>query len=84
MAVQTGHDTVEVSWTAPSVPPAGGYQITSSGSNIIRHVTASPAILTITTPGVHSIRVMSISEHIPGRIVETHFVMNGKYKWDLQ
>ena len=79
MAVQTGHDTMEVSWTAPNVPPADGYQITSNGSNIIRQVSASPAILTITTPGVYNVRVMSLSEHFPGRMVEINFIMNGKY-----
>ena len=79
MAVQTGHDTVEVSWTAPRVPPAGGYRIIRSGSNTVSQASVSPVILTITTPGVYSVRLMSLSQHFPIGDLETRFTMHRKH-----
>ena len=84
MAVQIGHDIVEISWTVPTVPPiGGGYRITIDQNIVDTIAFSSPHILTV-TPGVHSVRVMSRSSHYPGMMAEIQFIMKGKHQWDLQ
>ena len=75
MAMQTGLTSVQVSWTAPRVPPANGYRVTttpSSGSSVT--ITASPATFTVSTPGVYTFDVMSQSQHLPGMTASTQEV----------
>ena len=80
MAVQTGHDTVEISWTAPSVRPGDGYRIITDINNASADVPASPHTITVSTPGVYSIQVMSLSRHLPGRAVELQeVIVSGKH-----
>ena len=66
MALQTGIFSVKVSWTAPHVPPANGYRITTTPSTGSATVPLSPHTITISTPGVYTIHVMSLSQHLPG------------------
>ena len=76
--MQTGPDTMQVSWTAPGVPPGGGYRITVNLSASADAI-ASPQSIIISTPGVHSIRVMSLSQHLPGGVVELEgVIVNGE------
>lgn len=72
-AKQIGIDMVEVSWTAPSVPPPR-YRITATSNNTsaVFKAVASPHNITVSTSGVYSIHVTSLSEHLPGRTVELH------------
>ena len=77
--MQTEHNTVKISWTAPTVPPADGYLLTTGvNNNINTSVSTPPYTATIPTRGVHNVRVMSLSRHLPGRMVEIQFVINGK------
>lgn len=77
MGVQTGLNTVEVSWDAPRVRPGNGYRIsTNSSTNVL--VSTSPHTLALPR-GVHSIHVTSLSQHLPGRAMELHgFIVRGK------
>ena len=79
MVVQTGLTTMSVSWTAPSVIPGDGYRITINSSSTSAYVHTSPHIITISTPGAHTIRVVSLSQHLPGGMVERQgVIMKGK------
>ena len=71
MAVQIGLSTVEISWTEPRVPPANGYHITTTPSTESATVLSSPRTITISTPGVYTIHVMSLSQHLPGMTAST-------------
>ena len=78
-AEQVGLTTVQVSWTAPSVPPSNGYRITTNPSSASTNAQASPHIITISTPGVYDIQVMSLSQHYPGVMVELQgFIVRGE------
>ena len=79
MAVQIGYNTVEISWTAPSVPPLDGYRITID-QNIVDTIAFSSSHILIVTPGVHNVGVMSRSTHYPGMMAEIQFIMNGKHQ----
>ena len=72
MARQNGINMVLVSWTAPSPPPSMGYQITISSTDfsVDMNVTSAETshILSL-QPGVHSIRMRSLSQHYPSEIV---------------
>ena len=84
MVVQIEHDKVEISWTAPpNVPPRDGYRISTNISNDVEHVSAPPHIITVPTPGVYSVRVVSLSRHYPEEMVETEFIANGEHYWDF-
>ncbi len=63
MAVQTGFDRVNVSWTAP---PVGTYHVTAhpGGFNVTTSLLSQT--ITLQQPGVYSISVMSLSQHYPG------------------
>ena len=62
VAEQVGLTTVQVSWTAPSVPPSNGYRITTNPGSASANALASPHTITISTPGVYTIQVMSLSQ----------------------
>ena len=72
MVRQNGIGTILVSWTAPSPPPSMGYQITtdtidfSVGIDVASLATSGTISL---QPGVHSIRMRSLSQHYPSEIV---------------
>ena len=80
MAVQTIRNKVEISWTAPIVPPADGYLLTTDINNITTTVSTSPYTTTLPIPGVriYTIKMMSLSQHLPGRMVEIHLLTNGE------
>ena len=69
-AQQNGFTSVLVSWTMPGVPASLGYHITTDPSTIITNTTGSAQNITISTPGVYTIQVLSLSEHLPGKMVE--------------
>ena len=61
-----------VSWTAPSPPPSMGYQITTDSTDfsVGIDVTSSATSRTILLqPGLHSIRMRTLSQHYPSEIV---------------
>ena len=62
-AVQTGLTTVQVTWTAPPGPPAGGYQITVAEANINVTGQESPYTFTTSELGVHTVQVLYTSQH---------------------
>ena len=65
-AEQTGLTTVQVTWTAPPGPPAGGYQITVDEASISNaNDQESPYIFTTSELGVHTVQVMYTSQHFP-------------------
>ena len=64
-AVQTGLTTVQVTWTAPPGPPAGGYQITVAEASIDITSQESPYTFTTSELGVHTVQVMYTSQHFP-------------------
>ena len=68
---QTGLTAVLVSWTAPMAVPSGGYRITVDSTDISTGIdtTSSPHTITVPQPGVHSIRVVGLSQHFPSEIV---------------
>ncbi len=74
MAVQVGLDKVQVSWNAPT-DPRNGYRVTTTPNSVSTDVLKSPAIITIPTPGVYNIQVMSLSQHLPGKTVELEGVI---------
>ena len=72
MAQQNGINSTLVSWTAPSPPPSMGYRITTdtTDSSTGIDVPSSATSRTISLqPGVHSIRMRSLSQHYPSEIV---------------
>ena len=70
-AQQTGLTAVLVSWTAPMAAPSGGYRITVDSTDISTGIdtTSSPHTITVPQPGVHSIRVVGLSQHFPNETV---------------
>ena len=74
MAIQTGLTSVQVSWTAPHVPPANGYCVSATPSTGSATVISSPATITVSTPGVYTFNVMSQSQHLPGMTASTQEV----------
>ena len=70
-AQQTGLTAVLVSWTAPMAAPSGGYRITVDSTDTSTGIdtTSSPHTITVPQPGVHSIRVVGLSQHFPSETV---------------
>ena len=64
-AVQTGLTTVQVTWTAPPGPPAGGYQITVAEASIDVTGQESPYTFTTSELGVYTVQVLYTSQHFP-------------------
>ena len=64
-AEQTGLTTVQVTWTAPPGPPAGGYQITVAEASIDVTDQKSPYTLPTSELGVHTVQVLYTSQHFP-------------------
>ena len=66
-AEQTGLITVQVTWTAPPGPPAGGYQITVAEASIDVTIYSQESPYTFTTSelGVHTVQVLYTSQHFP-------------------
>ena len=66
IVVQTGLTTVQVTWTAPPGPPAGGYQIIVPKANIdATGRRGSPYTFTTSKLGVHTVQVLYTSQHFP-------------------
>ena len=65
-AEQTALNTVMVTWTPPLAPPAAGYQVQVTVSNITMttNVTATSHTISVNKLGVYSIRVISFSQHL--------------------
>ena len=77
---QNGIGTVLVSWTPPSPPPNMGYQITINSADFSDgiNVTSSATSRTISlAPGVHSIRMRSLSQHYPSEIMTEEVTVKG-------
>ena len=64
-AEQTSQNTVLVMWTAPSPPPADGYQVLiTRGSTTTTNVAGTSHTFTVNNHyGVYSIQVRSLSQH---------------------
>ena len=69
-AIQTGLQTIQVSWNIPVVPPGNGYKITTNSSSASVNATLPPHDITIQDPGMHTIQVMYRSQHLPGKMAE--------------
>ena len=77
-AEQTGLTTVQVTWTAPPGPPAGGYQITVDEASISNaNDQESPYTYTFTTSelGMHTVQVTPSSDHFTGETVSVMVVV---------
>ena len=68
MAVQNGHDSVRVSWTAPSPSPFLGYRVIADLGGVSVAAPSSPHTI-ILQPGVYSIRVMSFPQDLSSEIL---------------
>ena len=75
-AVQTGPDTVLVTWTAPSPAPPRGYQVMASGNNNAT-VIRSPHIFILTQPGNYTIVVEPLSRHFPSEAASVLVTVTG-------
>ena len=64
-AAQIGLTTVQITWTAPPGPPAGGYQITVAEASIDVTGQESPYTFTASELGVHTVQVLYTSLHFP-------------------
>ena len=65
-ATQTGLSTVFVMWTAPSPPPADGYQVQITRgptTTTVNVAVTSRTILVNNQYGVYSIQVITLSRH---------------------
>ena len=67
---------VVVTWTAPSLPPLKGYQLTTATSNDTVWGTAH--VLNISEPGNHTIQVLPLSQHLPYEIASITVVVRGE------
>ena len=67
-AEHSGFDTMLVSWTPPPAPPAAGYLVRVTGARTtVLTATGNSQIISVNNQfGVYSIRVMSLSLHLPG------------------
>ena len=65
--MQTGLTTVQVTWTAPPGPPAGGYQLQITVAEASIDVTGqeSPYTFNASELGVHTVQVLYTSQHFP-------------------
>ena len=78
-AEQTGLTTVQVTWTAPPGPPAGGYQITVAEASIDVTGHESPYTFTPSQLGVHTVQVMYTSLYFdPGQAVSVMVTVEGE------
>ena len=77
-AEQTGLNTVQVTWTAPPGPPAGGYQITVDEASIDVAGQESPYTFTPSELGVHTVQVIPSSQHFPGQTVSVMVAVEGE------
>ena len=78
-ANQTGLTTVQVTWTAPPGPPAGGYQITVAEASISNvNDQESPYTFTTSELGVHTVQVTPSSQHFPGQAVSVMVTVEGE------
>ena len=78
-AEQTGLTTVQVTWTAPPGPPAGGYQITVAEASISNvNDPESPYTFTPSELGVHTVQVTPSSDHFPGETVSVMVTVEGE------
>ena len=68
MAEQNGLESVLVSWTVPSAPPAMGYRVTAQPGDISIGVLSSPITVNL-PPGVYSITVVALSEQLPSEVL---------------
>ena len=66
-AEQDSLDIVLVSWTAPPAPPGAGYQVLVTGARTATSnaIGSSHTISVNNQFGVYSIRVRSLSQHLP-------------------
>ena len=69
MARQGGLDSVLVSWTAATPPPAMGYRVTAEPGGISEDTLDTHITLADLLPGVYNIRVQSLSQHLPSEAV---------------
>ena len=76
MAVQTGLDSVLVSWTAPSPVPTRGYQI--STTNTEDTTTETTHVLTLSQPGNHIVQILPLSEHFPYNSMSVQATVRGE------
>ena len=78
-AVQTGLTTVQVTWTAPPGPPAGGYRITVAEASISNaNDQESPYTFTTSELGVHTVQVTPSPQHFPGQTVSVMVTVEGE------
>ena len=78
-AEQNGLTTVQVTWTAPPGPPAGGYTITVAEASIINvNDQESPYTFTTSEVGVHTVQVTPSSQHFPGQTVSVMVTVEGE------
>ncbi len=63
---------MQISWTAPPSPPSNGYGITVTSASTTESATTSQTSYTTSfqQPGVYSIRVASLSQHLPSLSLE--------------
>ncbi len=76
MAVQNGPRTIRVSWTAP--PGGGRYRVTADPGGISVSTSSSPLAIVILQLGVYNIRVMTLSQHIPGTVGPVQVTVRSK------
>lgn len=61
--MQNDLGSVLVSWTAPSAPPFGGYQVTAEPGGVSETALTSPHSLINLQPGVYTIQLITFSLH---------------------
>ena len=76
-AMQTGFQSVGISWTAPSPPPSHGYRIIED--SVVQLTLHSPSITLHTSIGVHTIEVEALSlDHLHDRPMPIQVTVNGE------
>ena len=83
-AERTSLTTVLVNWTAPATPPSQGYQVlvTRGAENTTTNVSGTSHNISVNNQyGVYSIRVRSLSQHLPSDVTEQVDVTVKRYSF---
>ena len=79
MAQQSGLNSVEVMWSAPSPPLPRGYQVIVANTNY--NVTGTSHTLFIPQPGIHVIKVIPLPEsrHLPDQAMSVQVTVKSEF-----
>lgn len=81
IATQTNYkpNRVRVSWTLPSRGSPTSYQMIVASADIDTTAYQTPYFLTITSPGIYTIQVISLSRHYRSEAVSVQVTVRGGF-----